>query len=197
MVTHRRDAENAEKIYKLCILCASVVRYHSSNLYKSKSRGTPKTVQPIENLQTLKQQLDTLQLNYEIIEHRPITTVEEGLQELGIDAADGVSTLILYADGNYVSIIRRDDKKLSFKKIKKLLKAHDLKFAAREQVIQLTNCDLGYVSLFNPGFHPLLDATILARPFVYGGTGSPEHDLKIRPADLVQLTGAQVADITD
>ncbi len=154
-------------------------------------------MQTTENLQRLKDQIDSLGVHYEIIQHRPITTVEEGLQELGIEAADGVSTLIMQADGDYISIIRRDDRKLSFKKIKKLLKAHDLKFATREQVIALTNCDLGYVSLVNAGFRPLFDAGILERQFVYGGTGSPEHDLKIRPEDLVKLTQAQVVDITD
>ncbi len=150
-----------------------------------------------ENLQRLKERLDALGIDYEIIEHRPITTVEEGLKELGIEAADGVSTLIMRADGDYVSVIRRDDKKLSFKKIKKLLKAHDLKFAEREKVMELTNCDLGYVSLLNEGLHPLFDASILEREFVYGGTGSPEHDLRIRPADLARLTRARIEDITD
>lgn len=148
------------------------------------------------NLQKLKDKLDSLGLSYEIIKHRPITTVEEGLKELGIEAADGVSTLIMNADAKYISIIRRDDKKLRFKKIKKLLGVKDLRFAEREKVKELTNCDIGYVSLWNDGFQPLFDQTILEREFVYGGTGSPEHDLKLRPDDLVKLTRAQVADIT-
>ncbi len=154
-------------------------------------------MQNTENLQKLKNRLDALGIEYEIIEHRPITTVEEGLQELGIQAADGVSTLIMNANGNYISIIRRDDKKLSFKKIKKLLKAHNLKFAEREKVIELTHCDFGFVSLFNEGFRPLFDRSILEREFVYGGTGSSEHDLKIRPGDLIKLNNAQVEDLTD
>ncbi|MBI5033231.1 MAG: hypothetical protein HZB51_22150 [Chloroflexi bacterium] len=75
------------------------------------------------NLQKLKNRLDSLGIEYQIIEHRPITTVEEGLRELGIEAADGVSTLIMRADDKFISIIRRDDRKLSFKKIKKRISA--------------------------------------------------------------------------
>lgn len=114
-------------------------------------------MQTDKNLQKLKNRLDSLGLSYEIIEHRPITTIEEGLKELGIEASDGVSTLIMNADGKYISAIRRDDKKLSFKKIKKLLKVKDLKFTEREKVKELTNCDIGYISLWNDGFKPLLD----------------------------------------
>jgi prolyl-tRNA editing enzyme YbaK/EbsC (Cys-tRNA(Pro) deacylase) len=148
-----------------------------------------------QNLKKLIDRLTILNLRHEIIEHRPITTVEEGLKELGIEAADGVSTLIMKADDTYISIIRRDDKKLSFKKIKKLLKVHDLAFADREKLKELTQSDIGYVSLYNQGFEPLFDSSILEREYVYGGTGSPEHDLKIKPKDLVTLTNAQIVDI--
>jgi prolyl-tRNA editing enzyme YbaK/EbsC (Cys-tRNA(Pro) deacylase) len=147
------------------------------------------------NLSRLTQQLDAKQLEYEIIKHRPITTVEEGLEELGIEALDGVSALIFRADDRYISVIRRDDNKIDFKKIKKLLKVHNLQFATREKVNELTGCDVDYVSLYHPDFQPLLDATIIERDYVYGGTGSPEHDLKIRPQDLVTLTSATVADL--
>jgi prolyl-tRNA editing enzyme YbaK/EbsC (Cys-tRNA(Pro) deacylase) len=149
------------------------------------------------NLLRLKTRLDELSLSYEIIPHKPILTVEEGLKELGIEAADGVSTLIMNADGKFISIIRRDDKKLSFKKIKKLLGVKDLRFADREKVKELTKCDIGYVSLLNESFQPIFDDSILERQFVYGGTGSPEHDLKIQPNDLVRLTNAQVENISD
>lgn len=154
-------------------------------------------MQATDNLEKLRQRLDKLGISYEIIEHKPIATVKEGLEELGIEEAEGVSTLIMKADEKYISIIRRDDKKLSFKKIKKLLKVSDLRFAEREKVKELTNCDIGYVSLLNDGFTPLFDESILEREFIWGGTGSPQHDLKVKPQDLVAVTNAQVADITD
>lgn len=155
------------------------------------------STKPNNRLDQLKARLEKLDISYDIISHKLITTVEEGLKELGIPATDGVSTLIMSADGNYISIIRRDDHRISFKKIKKLVKAHDLRFADREKVKELTGCDIGYVSLYNEAFQPLMDATILERTYVYGGTGSPEHDLKIQPKDLALLTNAQTVDIVD
>lgn len=149
------------------------------------------------NLQKLKQILNTSKLSYEIIQHKSITTVEEGLKEIGIEAADGVSTLIMNADGNYIAIIRRDDKKLNFKKIKKLLHINNLQLVDRKMLKELTGCDVGYVSLLNENLPTLLDDSVLERNYVYGGTGSPEHDLKITPNNLVRLTSAQVVSISE
>jgi len=140
--------------------------------------------------------LEKLRMEYEIIEHRPITSVQEGLDELGIAAYQGVSTLLLKADNNYITAIRRDDNKLNFKKIKKLLSVRNLQLATREKVRELTGSDIGYVSLYNENFKPLMDKTIVEQNIVYGGTGSPKHDLKIKSQDLITLTNARIVDIT-
>jgi prolyl-tRNA editing enzyme YbaK/EbsC (Cys-tRNA(Pro) deacylase) len=141
--------------------------------------------------------LRNMAIEHEIIAHPPIATVEEGLAFLGISAAQGVSTLLFIADGKPVSVMRRDDQKLSFKKIKKHLGVKNLAMASRDQLRSLTGCDIGYVSLYNPGLPPIMDATILEQAYVYGGTGSPEHDLKITPMDLVRFTSASIADVVE
>ncbi len=141
--------------------------------------------------------LHNLGIEYEIIVHPPIATVEEGLAFLDITAAQGVSTLIFIADGKPVSVIRRDDQKLSFKKIKKHLGVKNLAMASRDQLRNVTGCDIGYVSLYNPGLHPIMDATIFEQAYVYGGTGSPEHDLKIAPKELLRLTDGHIADVVE
>jgi prolyl-tRNA editing enzyme YbaK/EbsC (Cys-tRNA(Pro) deacylase) len=148
-------------------------------------------------LEELKSALTKANIPHEIVVHPPITTVQEGLDYLGITASQGVSTLVFIADGKPVSVIRRDDQKLSFKKVKKLLGVKNLMLASRKELQDLTGCDIGYVSLYNPGLSPVMDETILEQAQVYGGTGSPEHDLKIAPQELVRLTGAQVADIAE
>ena len=65
------------------------------------------------------------------------------------------------------------------------------------EVLQLTGCEVGYVSLYNPDFLMLMDKTILEKEFVYLGTGSPEYDLKISPKDLVSFTKAKAADVIE
>ena len=132
---------------------------------------------------------------FELIFHKPIFSMEEGLKEIGIEAAQGFSTLIMKADGQIISLIRRDDNKVSFSKIKKLLQVKNLEFATKAEVLEFSGCEVGYVSPFNPGVKCYLDEKLLEQDFVYGGTGSPEHDLKIAPIDLVKLAQAEIINL--
>ncbi len=154
-------------------------------------------MQQNNKLEELKRALEKADIPHEIIVHPLITTVQEGLDYLGITANEGVSTLVFMADGKPVSVIRRDDQKLSFKKIKKILGVKNLMLVSRQELQELTGCDIGYVSLYTPNLSPVMDETILEQVHVYGGTGSPEHDLKIAPRELVKLTGARIADIVE
>ena len=144
--------------------------------------------------------IDALKISkfqYEIIKHPPIKTVEEGLAYLGIAADQGVSTLIFQTEKGNVAVLRRDDHQLSEEKIKQLLSVNTIRMCKPTEVLQLTGCEVGYVSLYNPDFLMLMDKTILEKEFVYLGTGSPEYDLKISPKDLVSFTKAKAADVIE
>lgn len=56
---------------------------------------------------------------------------------------------------------------------------------------------LGSVSLVTPGLATVVDARLQDFPAVYGGCGVAGYTLRIRPADLIAVTGAQVFDITE
>ncbi len=148
-----------------------------------------------DHVNEMEKQLKQLKLAYELVSHPAIKTVKEGLDFLGIPPEQGVSTLLVKQDGAYRTVIRRDDHKVDFKKIKKNLKVKNLQVATAEEVLEVLRCEIGYVSLYNPQFVPLIDASIMEVGQVYGGTGSPFFDLKISPADLVTLVGGELADI--
>lgn len=133
-------------------------------------------------------------IKYEIIEHPPIKTVEEGLAYLGISAKQGVSTLIFKTDSGFIAVYRRDDHQIDVNKIKLLLDTKELLLATKEEVLQVTGAPVGATSLVND-LPAIADQTILEQDFIYGGTGSFEHDLKIKPADLIKISGAKLADI--
>jgi prolyl-tRNA editing enzyme YbaK/EbsC (Cys-tRNA(Pro) deacylase) len=42
-----------------------------------------------------------------------------------------------------------------------------------------------------------VDRRLLEQPWAYGGCGAPARTLKLRPADLIAVTGARVLDIAD
>jgi len=143
----------------------------------------------------LKQYLIDNQFSFELIHHKPIFNVVDGLNEIGITSSEGFSTLIMSADGKYIAIVRRDDNKLSFGKVKKLLKINNLTFAEKEKVLEITGCEVGYVSPYNPNLKTYIDESITEQSFIYGGTGSPEYDLKITPSDLVKITNGELINL--
>ena len=146
--------------------------------------------------EALKEYLHEQLINHELIQHKPIFSVEDGLKELSINASQGFSTLILNADGKFIAILRRDDNQMSFGKIKKALKIHNLQFATKQEVVDISGCEVGYVSPYNPNIETFVDEKILEAEYVYGGTGSPEFDLKIKPTDLVKLANATLLNIS-
>ncbi|KKR67089.1 MAG: Tryptophan-tRNA ligase [Microgenomates group bacterium GW2011_GWA2_40_6] len=142
-----------------------------------------------------KKALSDLGVSYELIQHPPIKTVEEGLAFLEISAGQGASTLIIETDKGLFTLLRRDDHQVDMVKVKKILGANRAILCKSTQVLEISQCEVGYVSPYNPGLPVLADETILERDFVYCGTGSPEYDLKIAPKELMKFTGAKTADI--
>jgi tryptophanyl-tRNA synthetase len=140
--------------------------------------------------------LDGFGVDYEIIKHPPIKTVEQGLQFLGIGPEGGVSTLIFKADGKFIAVFRRDDHRLDTSKIKKHLKVSNLEMASADEILEQTGGAKGATPMVNHLF-TLMDDSILGREFVYGGTGSFEHDLKIKPQVLQKVTEAVAGDFIE
>lgn len=134
-------------------------------------------------------------IEFEQIHHGIITTVEEGLAFLGIEAKQGVSTLIYRADDKFISVLRRDDHQIDSSKIKKPFKISNLKLITRDEVKELTQCDVGYVSPYNPTMETLMDESIFEIDYIYLGTGHPEYDLKITPENLQKFTNAKKIDL--
>lgn len=158
----------------------------------------PEKESPKENqTQRLNQLISDLKeknIPFEIIEHPPINSVEEGLAYLGIDASQGVSTLIFNGDNKFFAVFRRDDHQLDNQKIKELLKVSNLRMASKDEIFACTNAKIGATPMISR-LPTLMDETIFEKEFVYGGTGSFEHDLKIKPPDLQKATGAIIGNL--
>jgi tryptophanyl-tRNA synthetase len=145
--------------------------------------------------ESTKNALKEQNISHELIQHPPIKTVEEGLAFLGITASQGASTLIIDTDKGFFALLRRDDHQVDLEKVKNILGVNRVSLCKPSQVLEITQCEVGYVSPFNPELSTLADETLNECDHIYCGTGSPEYDLKITPANLFQFTKAKTADI--
>lgn len=159
---------------------------------------SPKIVGADENLSKFRQTTEALKvqgIKHEFIQHPPIKTVEEGLAYLGISPDQGVSTLIFTTDKGLISVLRRDDHQIDPEKVKSVTGTGKIRLCTAKEVLDLTGCQVGFVSPYNPEMKTVMDETIMEKDVVYLGTGSPEYDLKINPKQLIQLTNANPADV--
>ena len=148
-----------------------------------------------KNFEETKKALRDKHIQHELIKHPPIKTVEEGLAFLKIKPDQGVSTLIFETENGYGAVLRRDDHQIDLNKIKHTLSVAKITLCSPVKIREISGCDVGYVSPYNPELRMLMDKTIMEKKEVYLGTGSPEYDLKISPQQLQVFTQAIAADV--
>lgn len=146
----------------------------------------------------LRAALDTAGVAYELLVH-DVTyhSAEEGAAAFGVDLAQMAPTLVLRTEQGAMVATVSGTTRLSLRKLKKALRLRNVSLAAPEEVRALTGADPGTVPLVNPGLATLVDQRLLEQPWAYGGCGVPARTLKLRPSDLVTVTGARVLDIAD
>lgn len=137
-------------------------------------------------------------IDYELFEDKiPLKTAESGVAEYGITLSEAAPTLIIKANEGLIATIIRGDTRISFKKLKNMLKVKKVRLAKPEEVYNLTSANVGDVSLINNDLKTFIDKKLLENNYVYGGCGIPNHTLKIKVVDLIKITNATVVDFTD
>lgn len=149
-------------------------------------------------LSELKMYLDGMGIAYTILVHaQNISSAQDGAQT-GLGALSAMApTFILRTEAGYLAAIIRGDTRLSYKKIKQKLGLKNVSLAAPEQVKQLTGSEVGSVALVNHGLKTIVDERVTEVATIYGGSGEPNHTLRISPQAVIMLTRAQVFDFTE
>lgn len=148
-------------------------------------------------LEHLKQVLDQAGAGYEILTHLSILmSAEDGVRHGMGSLAEMAPTLVLETEKGYLAAVISGETRLSYKKIKKALGLKNISLASPEVVLRETGAPVGCVSLVNPGLPTLIDLHVTQFPAVFGGCGIPNHTLRIKPADLIAVTRAEVFDFT-
>ena len=149
-------------------------------------------------LTALRMKLDACGATYQILVHDSnLASAEDGAGS-GLGRLEEMApTFILRSKIGYFAAILRGDTRLSYKKIKHQFGLKDISLTSPQEVEQLTGAKIGYVPLINPGMKTILDARLLEKRLVYGGTGVANHTLAIDPHVLVDCTQAQVFDFSE
>jgi len=150
-----------------------------------------------QDIQNFSNQLEQLGIRHEIIEHEEFSDYKDFLSGISATLADCCPILIMVADGGKVALIKRGDCKLDFAKIKKLLKAKDLRLATKQEFMELTHLPVGAARILIPGTRFLLDQKLFEKEYLYGGAGSFVVTFKYKSEDFKKIPESAVCDITE
>jgi Ala-tRNA(Pro) deacylase len=146
--------------------------------------------------------LDELHIPYQVLLHtHKAMDVEEAAAARGVPVRQIVKTLLVrQPDGRHVIALVRGDRRLSLKKLARLVGVKGLEMAPPADVPRITGYQIGAVApvgLRRTDVPIYVDQTILEEPRVSISAGRHDAGLELATADLVRAVSGQVVDLTE
>jgi len=125
----------------------------------------------------------------------PVKTVEQASRQ--VDAEKIIKSIVMIdSNGNPVLALVPARSMVSHKKLKKLLDVRDVRLARYEEVLQFSGYPAGGVPPFNNVKRVIADPQILSNETIVVGGGDIDKLLEVRSSDVVEVSNAQIFDIT-
>ena len=126
-------------------------------------------------------------------------TAVDAARAVGARLSQIVKSLLFDCDGRWVLVLVPGDRRADRKKVAALAGCRRAQVAAAAQVQDVTGFEPGAVAPFpQPRVERVfIDKRLLAHDRVWVGAGSPNHLAGLPPAELVRLSRAEPADVSD
>lgn len=144
--------------------------------------------------------LDEAGVEYELLPHPHTETAAAEAEALGLDARDVAKTLVVSTPGGYVRVVLPASERLDLHKLREHVEGGKRIHLASEEDLErdYPGFELGAVPPFGGSSdRVLVDSRLAERDNVVLEAGSHEQSVRIRTADLVELTRAQVIDLAE
>jgi tryptophanyl-tRNA synthetase len=149
-----------------------------------------------ESIMEYSVELDKMGIGHEIKDHPLLKTPAETQAYLGLEMSDGLSTMIMRTGDKYIAVLRRDDCRLDFAKIKALV-GDNVRMATPEEFVDLTSLPVGAARVYNPGLDTYLDNKLFEKEYLTGGTGSFTCSFRYKTEDLKKLPNVKIVDVLE
>ena len=131
---------------------------------------------------------------FEVLEHEPVRTSEEAARIRGTRLEQGAKALVVRADDRFLHCVLPAHLKADNGALRAIAGTRRLRFATRDELLELTGCEPGAVPPFGNlfGLPVLLDEALCANEQVAFNAGSNAVSIVMRCDDLVRVSGATV-----
>lgn len=128
-------------------------------------------------------------IEYQLYEHEPVYTSQQAATVRGVELKTGCKSMVLKTkSGKFILANIAANRKIDLKKLEKLV-GSKLSFAAKEEVLRVTNCEPGSVPPFGKlfGLPTFLDESVLENEYVNFDIGMLTKSVKISKQDLLKI----------
>jgi Ala-tRNA(Pro) deacylase len=146
--------------------------------------------------------LDEAGVRYELLPHAHTESAVAEAEALGLAPGEVAKTLVVTTpDGHFRAVVPASER-LDLSKLRDLLREggrHEVHLVPEEDLVrEYGEFELGAVPPFGgPRDSVVVDRRIAERDSVVVEAGNHDQSLRVAAADLVRITGAQVADICE
>ena len=144
--------------------------------------------------------LEQAGVDFDVLEHAHTERAEDEAAALGVEPEEVAKTLVLATPGGHVRAVLPASERVDLHKVAGVLGVGSKKvhLASEDDLARdYSNFELGAVPPFGgPQDRVIVDERLSARDSVVLEAGSHERSVRLKVADLVRVSGAQVADIT-
>lgn len=147
------------------------------------------------------QALAASDIEYDVTEHGPVTSLEEAAAARGLEPWQILKTLVVRrGDDDFFFVLVPGDRQISWPKLRTHLGASRLSMPQADVARDVTGYERGTITPFGAttAWPVIADALVVSRegPVSIGG-GAHGVAVNVDPTQLVEVLGAVVADVTE
>lgn len=148
-------------------------------------------------LEEIKKFLDDKNVEYKCWDHPPVRTSEEAAKIRGTPIESGAKALVFRSEGKFFMVVIAGDKKVEFKKIKKVIKSQKCSLATPEEVLKITGCEVGSVPPFGNlfGIPVYLDKSLLRSTTINFNAGKHGTSIAMSVEDYQKVVKPTIVDV--
>ena len=133
---------------------------------------------------------------YDVLRHDPVYTSEEAAKVRGTPLSSGAKALICKADGRFVMFVMPADLRLASKLVRRSHGWRKLRFAATEEVAEITGLESGSIPPFGSLFDlpTLCDRRLSENPSINFNAGDHGISVSMRYEDYVLVEDPELGE---
>jgi Cys-tRNA(Pro) deacylase len=143
--------------------------------------------------------LDEAGVAYRLVHHGVVSSAEEAAERRGIRLEQLAKTLVVRVEeGSYVLVLIPGDQGMDYKRLRSHLGINRLTMPSPEEALEATGYARGTITPLGAGGWPvLIDEALAHHDEISLGAGIPEWAIHLHPTDLMAVTGATLASLTN